>query len=1065
MSLIIDPGTLSPSGWWRARDLNGVGSALPNHAAEVGQWNDVSGNGRHLTQAAAGQKPTFRLAEQRGSCVQMNNRPFVRFDGTDDFLASSVGMANFLGAEGVGTFFAVVVLPDLFDKTSFTYHPIFSAGLGGDQLAVDFSGSTVPWDCLLGFVSGTSTGPTTLRVRDRLQGRTVAGEPVNGWRVMMWQHDKVGSTHYTRVGCDNLDDAALASAVGVASGSLASVLQVGYTPIPKFFTGDMYEMIVFPTVLTEAQRRGILLYLTSVYALGYMGGLPEEGTASPKLYVEMKVSAVDAMVVTPAPRAWWKADSLALANNDPVGTWNDVSGNNFKLVQATAGRKPLFKTNVVNGKPAVLFDGSDDYLVVQNQAGTPQSWADVLGGAESKGRGTIYVCLRGISLGYDKVHVLVGNSLSDVQTRLQITDLAGSYGPTFVAAANYDGVVDSANDTNHLVEFDVGGPPVPFGVALWEHDPIQFQSAVYGGWNHFKYGTDGVAYAATGDTTDLAAIMHLGRSAADVGCFNGHVAEVLVFQEAHNAEKRLAVLAYLSKKWGVAYPYAEDPGVYWHDVTADVRATEDVSLSYGIGGGGYSDRTAATGTLELVMRNSADNSAGLVGYYSPDSPNRRQGFKLGTPVRVSLEYYGTRYYKFLGRIGDIKPAAGEDNYGSRIVAVDYMDELARSLLPKVDVQVNKRADELLNLLLYYIGRLPEAWLIHQGSDVYPFALDNAAEEKNVMLGEIQKLVMSELGYAYVRGTAVGGGELVFEPRGLRVLDPNVRWAISSGMRALDPIHSVDEIVNRAVVTLHPRRIDSAATSILFSLDSAPFVARNSSVTFEAPYRDPSNGRFVRVGGSNMVTPVAGTDYVFNTKADGSGSVITGMLTVAVTFGSSSAAVTVTNDGGGLAVSNPQDGYLTKFQLRGKGIYSFESVVANVFDAASVALYGETSKEIDMPYQSDINLGFDAASFIVAKNKDARSRVPSVQFGLNGSSVRTIHGLAREIGDRISVSETTTGISGLQYFIQGVTLNVTPEREVVCEWILAPADATDYWLLGVAGRSELGQTTILGYGSG
>lgn len=58
-----------------------------------------------------------------------------------------------------------------------------------------------------------------------------------------------------------------------------------------------------------------------------------------------------------------EADSLSLADNDPVASWTDLSGNAAHAVQATAGKRPLFKTNILNGLPCVLFDNVDDMLV------------------------------------------------------------------------------------------------------------------------------------------------------------------------------------------------------------------------------------------------------------------------------------------------------------------------------------------------------------------------------------------------------------------------------------------------------------------------------------------------------------------------------------------------------------------------------------------------------------------------------------------------------------------------------------------------------------------------------
>lgn len=63
------------------------------------------------------------------------------------------------------------------------------------------------------------------------------------------------------------------------------------------------------------------------------------------------------------PAAWWKQDTLsALSDGDPVGTWVDSSGNGRDLTQATAGKKPTYKTAIVNGLAVVRFDGVDDAM-------------------------------------------------------------------------------------------------------------------------------------------------------------------------------------------------------------------------------------------------------------------------------------------------------------------------------------------------------------------------------------------------------------------------------------------------------------------------------------------------------------------------------------------------------------------------------------------------------------------------------------------------------------------------------------------------------------------------------
>ncbi len=59
---------------------------------------------------------------------------------------------------------------------------------------------------------------------------------------------------------------------------------------------------------------------------------------------------------------WFKADSLALSDADPVSSWLDSSGNGYTATQATGINQPLYKTAILNGLPVVRFDGSNDKL-------------------------------------------------------------------------------------------------------------------------------------------------------------------------------------------------------------------------------------------------------------------------------------------------------------------------------------------------------------------------------------------------------------------------------------------------------------------------------------------------------------------------------------------------------------------------------------------------------------------------------------------------------------------------------------------------------------------------------
>jgi hypothetical protein len=67
---------------------------------------------------------------------------------------------------------------------------------------------------------------------------------------------------------------------------------------------------------------------------------------------------------------WISADSLALNDGDSVTTWTDLSGQGNNVSQSNATYRPLYKTNIINGKPALLFDGANDALYGGNITGS-----------------------------------------------------------------------------------------------------------------------------------------------------------------------------------------------------------------------------------------------------------------------------------------------------------------------------------------------------------------------------------------------------------------------------------------------------------------------------------------------------------------------------------------------------------------------------------------------------------------------------------------------------------------------------------------------------------------------
>jgi len=64
----------------------------------------------------------------------------------------------------------------------------------------------------------------------------------------------------------------------------------------------------------------------------------------------------------PTNEIWFDASSLGLSDTDPVANWTDISGNSNDGTQGISANQPTFNTGQINGLPAVIFDGSDDFI-------------------------------------------------------------------------------------------------------------------------------------------------------------------------------------------------------------------------------------------------------------------------------------------------------------------------------------------------------------------------------------------------------------------------------------------------------------------------------------------------------------------------------------------------------------------------------------------------------------------------------------------------------------------------------------------------------------------------------
>jgi hypothetical protein len=218
------------------------------------------------------------------------------------------------------------------------------------------------------------------------------------------------------------------------------------------------------------------------------------------------------------------------AENTPVATWYDTSGNHYNATQPTAGLQPIFKTNQYNGRPALVFDGSNDYLSLGTQLGKPNTY-------------TVFV-------------LAMTPNTARTESIFSSSDSGGSTRYSWVEVANLGSLPGQ-------IEYGFGNDTLP-GTAAYNYGhttvPVlsnnifrDIAETYMNGDAAVKIYADGVQQPTTNESGTGTSI---GGTAAETaigryGGFNGSywlgdISEIVVYNRVLSDSERLAVDAYLA---------------------------------------------------------------------------------------------------------------------------------------------------------------------------------------------------------------------------------------------------------------------------------------------------------------------------------------------------------------------------------------------------------------------------------------------------------------------------------------------------------------------------------------
>lgn len=262
---------------------------------------------------------------------------------------------------------------------------------------------------------------------------------------------------------------------------------------------------------------------------------------------------------------WLKAD--AGVTTGATMTWADQSGNNRNAVQSTAARQPTVNSSLINFNPALVLDGTDDFMPLQNLAGLPTGAAAVEGFAVARNLNT--------AGGWNHIISYGGTGANSFFTLGKQTGTANA-----VTAFNASDAISSS------LEYASGVTAMTNGKYTGTQGVIS------------SFGTQRGTINFTGVKLTTAGNIGTDPTSALTTCWNGNIAESIIYPGNLTTTQVNQVNSYLAIKYGTTK-------------AGNYLASNGMTVTW-TSGGGYDNEIAGIGAdalSELLQKQSASESA------------------------------------------------------------------------------------------------------------------------------------------------------------------------------------------------------------------------------------------------------------------------------------------------------------------------------------------------------------------------------------------------------------------------------------------------------------------------
>lgn len=529
-----------------------------SQSSGVSLWQDQSGNGNDASQSTTSQKPTLVTGAVHNSIL-----PAILFDGTDDRLTMNSGYSDL--TSGVDIFVVFKPTSSSGNRTSITVGNASNA----DSVTVQTNNTDTT---LVAYNNTTSSSVST-------SNNPIA---VGSYQVLEQWFQPGGSNGTGTILVNGVQKAQATNLVSTLRNVSRANNSIGMSiATSDFFHGEIAEIIFYKTKLSDTKRASVQSYLLSKYGLGATPTLdspvltPSSAIMVPYQTVTMSQSqgatiyysqdgsapnttdypwyngetlsfpasaTLNAIAVAPyfnnssatatyviapntigIPRSglitWLMAnEGITLASGN-VSVWNDRSGQNNHGTQSNSSNRPGYSSSAINDLQAVTFNGSSQFLSL------PPGYSTFTSGA------SIFVVLRPNSVSAGARVIDLGNGATSDNVNIQL--------PTSTGASMYvyNGSTPSSVTSSSAITLG----------------KFQLLEAIHNGSTTATILTNALQGA---QSTSMNSITNTVRSSNFIGqgsgggnCFNGDIAEILVYNRAVTTLERSTIEAALISKY------------------------------------------------------------------------------------------------------------------------------------------------------------------------------------------------------------------------------------------------------------------------------------------------------------------------------------------------------------------------------------------------------------------------------------------------------------------------------------------------------------------------------------